>query len=232
MWNHRNGGAIRRRHRLFGRGAFRGIFEAFIRRSARLSTTINILKNIANKREKALVFVEDIAMQEAVSAGLAASFDLDRNPAIINGATPGEQRLAIVENFENMTAIRCLILSPKATGVGLNIIVANHVIHLSRWWNPAVEDQCNDRVYRIGQTKNVTIHLPIPRIRSSRRDPSTNSLTGCWRGSAGCRETCWHRPLATAILRPCLKARSLRSVNQVSPERVGGSGMATVGPNS
>jgi hypothetical protein len=35
------------------------------------------------------------------------------------------------------------------------------VIHLSRWWNPAVEDQCNDRVYRIGQSKPVTVHVPI-----------------------------------------------------------------------
>ena len=43
----------------------------------------------------------------------------------------------------------------------MNITAANHVIHLSRWWNPAVEDQCNDRCYRIGQNKNVTIHIPL-----------------------------------------------------------------------
>jgi SNF2 family DNA or RNA helicase len=35
------------------------------------------------------------------------------------------------------------------------------VIHLSRWWNPAVEDQCNDRVFRIGQDKRVTVHIPM-----------------------------------------------------------------------
>jgi SNF2 family DNA or RNA helicase len=35
------------------------------------------------------------------------------------------------------------------------------VIHLSRWWNPAVEDQCNDRCYRIGQDKPVTVHVPL-----------------------------------------------------------------------
>jgi hypothetical protein len=32
---------------------------------------------------------------------------------------------------------------------------------LSRWWNPAVEDQCNDRAFRIGQTRPVTVHLPM-----------------------------------------------------------------------
>jgi hypothetical protein len=45
--------------------------------------------------------------------------------------------------------------------VGLNIVAANHVIHLTRWWNPAVEDQCTDRAYRIGQTKPVTLYLPL-----------------------------------------------------------------------
>jgi SNF2 family DNA or RNA helicase len=54
-----------------------------------------------------------------------------------------------------------MLLSPKAAGVGLTLTAANHVIHLSRWWNPAVEDQCTDRVYRIGQQRDVHVHLPI-----------------------------------------------------------------------
>jgi SNF2 family DNA or RNA helicase len=54
--------------------------------------------------------------------------------AIINGSTPGERRLAIVESFEkSVDGFGLLILSPKAAGVGLNIVAANHVIHLSRW---------------------------------------------------------------------------------------------------
>jgi hypothetical protein len=54
-----------------------------------------------------------------------------------------------------------MILSPRAGGVGLTLTTANHVVHLSRWWNPAVEDQCTDRVYRIGQTRDVTVYLPL-----------------------------------------------------------------------
>ena len=56
-----------------------------------------------------------------------------------------------------------MILAPRAAGVGLNITAASQVIHLSRWWNPAVEDQCNDRAYRIGQGKPVSVYLPIAR---------------------------------------------------------------------
>jgi SNF2 family DNA or RNA helicase len=137
-------------------------FMEFVGRSARLAATVQILKDIESKGEKAIVFIENLAMQVAVSDGLTALFDLERSPAIINGATPGEKRLAIVDAFEKSAkGFGVLVLSPKAAGVGLNIVAASHVIHLSRWWNPAVEDQCNDRAYRIGQTKPVTIHLPI-----------------------------------------------------------------------
>jgi SNF2 family DNA or RNA helicase len=54
-----------------------------------------------------------------------------------------------------------MILSPRAAGTGLNITGANHVIHYTRWWNPAVEQQATDRVYRIGQEKEVNVYYPI-----------------------------------------------------------------------
>jgi HJR/Mrr/RecB family endonuclease len=53
------------------------------------------------------------------------------------------------------------MLAPRAAGFGLTLHAANHVIHLNRWWNPAVEDQCTDRAYRIGQMKDVTVWIPI-----------------------------------------------------------------------
>ena len=49
-------------------------------------------------------------------------------------------------------------MSLKTAGVGLNLTEAQNVIHFDRWWNPAVENQATDRVYRIGQTKNVTVY--------------------------------------------------------------------------
>ena len=63
-----------------------------------------------------------------------------------------------MNRFSGLKGFAALILSPRAAGVGLNIVAANHVIHLDRWWNPAVEDQCTDRAYRIGATKDVYVH--------------------------------------------------------------------------
>ena len=52
-------------------------------------------------------------------------------------------------------------MSPLAAGVGLTVVGANNVIHLERHWNPAKEAQASDRVYRIGQKKDVNIYIPI-----------------------------------------------------------------------
>ena len=74
-----------------------------------------------------------------------------------------------------------MILSPRAGGVGLILTAANHVIHLSRWWNPAVEDQCTDRVYRIGQNQVVHVYYPMavhPSYPDSSFDELLNSLLG------------------------------------------------------
>jgi SNF2 family DNA or RNA helicase len=53
------------------------------------------------------------------------------------------------------------LLSLKAGGTGLNLTRADHVIHVDRWWNPAVEDQATDRAHRIGQTRPVQVHRMI-----------------------------------------------------------------------
>lgn len=67
------------------------------------------------------------------------------------------------------------MLGPKAAGTGLTLTAATHVIHLSRWWNPAVEEQCNDRVHRIGQTNPVTVHIPMA-VHASYQDQSFDCL--------------------------------------------------------
>ena len=80
---------------------------------------------------------------------------------VINGTVDTASRQDRVDTFQQVSGFDVMILSPKAGGVGLTLTAANHVIHLSRWWNPAVEDQCSDRVYRIGQTKPVHIYYPM-----------------------------------------------------------------------
>jgi superfamily II DNA or RNA helicase len=150
--------------------------------SARLSRTLSVLDEVSAKNEKALIFVEDLAMQERLAGLIKDRFRLAALPARINGGVPGPKRQALVTAFQqNRDRFDVMILSPKAGGVGLTLTSANHVIHLSRWWNPAVEDQATDRVFRIGQTKDVHVHLPMavhpdPGIRDSSFDLRLNAL--------------------------------------------------------
>ncbi|MGY2733619.1 DEAD/DEAH box helicase [Sphingomonas sp. UYP23] len=136
--------------------------DGYAAHSARLIHSLDVLDGVARKGEKALVFVEDLAMQERLAVLIQSRFKLKRLPSRINGQVPGPRRQQIVDEFQSRgEGFDVLILSPRAGGVGLTITAANHVIHLSRWWNPAVEDQATDRVFRIGQEREVHVHLPL-----------------------------------------------------------------------
>ncbi|MFC3147240.1 DEAD/DEAH box helicase [Piscinibacterium candidicorallinum] len=137
--------------------------ELRVEDSARLAATIDVLDGIAEQGEKALIFLESLDLQEAdqLPTLLARRYRMRRNPMVINGSVSTEVRQTRVDTFQREKGFDVMLLSPKAGGVGLTLTAANHVIHLSRWWNPAVEDQCSDRVYRIGQTRPVHIHYPL-----------------------------------------------------------------------
>ena len=139
-------------------------YNAYVEESARLQQCVAALDQIRSKGDKALIFIEARDMQELVTDLLRVRYDLAKTPAVINGQTPSAKRQAHVDEFQNApSGFDVMVLAPRAAGVGLTLTAANHVIHLSRWWNPAVEDQCNDRVYRIGQDKPVTVYCPMAR---------------------------------------------------------------------
>jgi len=154
--------------------------KSFIAESARLTETFAILDEIANRREKALIFLESLDLQEHLALMIKNRYGLKRRPMQINGEIGGEKRQKIVDEFQaERSVFDVMILSPRAGGVGLTLTTANHVIHLSRWWNPAVEDQCTDRIYRIGQTQIVHVYYPMaihPLYGESSFDELLNAL--------------------------------------------------------
>jgi len=133
----------------------------FIQLSARLVETFEILDTVEASGEKVLVFLEAREMQGILSEILQRRYTLPGPPLIINGAVSGPKRHQRVREFQSRTGFDVMLISPKAGGVGLTLTAANNVIHLSRWWNPAVEEQCTDRVYRIGQEREVQVYHPI-----------------------------------------------------------------------
>ena len=153
--------------------------DQYIRESARLSVTMKILGEVETRCEKVLLFVESRQIQAFLIGELRLRFRLPDDVLVVNGAVSGRTRKARVDAFQQRIGFDVMILSPRAGGVGLTLTAANHVIHLSRWWNPAVEDQCTDRIFRIGQERTVHVYLPLarhPRFGEYSFDLKLNSL--------------------------------------------------------
>jgi SNF2 family DNA or RNA helicase len=105
----------------------------------------------------ALIFTQFAEMGKLLQGYLQQT--LNRETLLLYGGVSKPKREAMIDRFQNdPQGPRLFILSLKAGGVGLNLTRANHVFHFDRWWNPAVENQATDRVFRIGQTRNVQVH--------------------------------------------------------------------------
>ncbi len=74
----------------------------------------------------------------------------------LDGSIPSRERMDMVNRFNSGEA-SVFLISLKAGGTGLNLTGADTVIHFDPWWNPAVEEQAQDRAHRIGQSKTVEV---------------------------------------------------------------------------
>lgn len=124
--------------------------------SNKLARTYEIVEEIAERKQKVLLFTSFLEMSDLLAKSLSAKFGMPVWQ--IDGRTPVPERQQIVDNFSIIEGAAALVLNPRAAGTGLNIVAANHVIHFNLEWNPAVEDQASARSYRRGQTRPVTIH--------------------------------------------------------------------------
>lgn len=153
--------------------------EEYVAASARLTHALQVLDRVHGAGEKALIFLESLEMQGTLAGLLQRRYRMTQRPMMINGRVTGQQRQQRVNTFQERPGFDVLILSPRAGGVGLTLTAANHVIHLTRWWNPAVEDQCTDRVYRIGQGRPVHVYYPMaehPRLGQGSFDAILHQL--------------------------------------------------------
>jgi SNF2 family DNA or RNA helicase/Holliday junction resolvase len=135
-------------------------------KSPKLNWLLAQLEAIRDKEEKVIIFCEFRNIQRLLKHYIEEKFKV--SPPIINGdtsATAGhaDSRQRQIKKFQDAPGFGVIILSPVAVGFGVNIQAANHVVHYTRTWNPAKEDQATDRAYRIGQKKDVYVYYPVVR---------------------------------------------------------------------
>jgi E1A-binding protein p400 len=76
----------------------------------------------------------------------------------LDGSTKPEQRQILMQRFNTNPKIFLFILSTRSGGVGINLVGADTVIFYDSDWNPAMDQQAQDRCHRIGQTREVHIY--------------------------------------------------------------------------
>ncbi len=125
--------------------------------SGKLQRLEEMLDEAISEGDRALIFTQFAEWGKLLKPHLEKQ--LKREIFFLYGSTSKKQREEMIDRFQHdPQGPPIMILSLKAGGVGLNLTRANHVFHYDRWWNPAVENQATDRVFRIGQTRNVQVH--------------------------------------------------------------------------
>ncbi len=125
-------------------------------RSGKLDRVEELLDEIIDAGDKVLCFTQFAEWGGLLANHLAGRYGVE--PLWLHGGVPRKRRDEMVAAFEDPDGPPIFLLSLKAGGTGLNLTAASHVVHLDRWWNPAVEDQATDRAYRIGQRRTVLVH--------------------------------------------------------------------------
>ena len=128
-------------------------------RSGKLERLYEIMETVFAADERLLVFTHFATWGERLAKHLTERYELPID--CYHGGLGRAARDRMVETFQSGDGKGAMVLSFKAGGTGLNLTAANHVVLYDRWWNPAVEDQARDRVWRIGQKNTVIAHRLI-----------------------------------------------------------------------
>ncbi len=172
--------------------------DKIVNESPKMGWLVDRLKALAADgagNHKVIIFCEFRELQLQLQRVVAAFFGIAAS--IVNGDTSADPRAVdnrqqLIDAFQRSPGFNVIILSPLAVGFGVNIQAANHVVHFTRTWNPAKEDQATARAYRIGQTRTVNVYYPgvvsdrfpsfdvkLDALLGSKRALATDILNGC-----------------------------------------------------
>ncbi|MTV49038.1 ATP-dependent helicase [Heliobacillus mobilis] len=182
----------------------------FRARSNKADRLLEMVEELRQEGDRCLIFTQYVEMGHLLRAFLQE--ELGEPVEFLHGGTPRSQRDEMIDRFQDTRvtgekACSIMVLSLRAGGLGLNLTAANHVFHFDRWWNPAVENQATDRVYRIGQRQKVQVHKFISLgTMEERIDEMIERKQGLSDSIVGNGEA-WITELSTAELREIFALR-------------------------
>ncbi|MGL5311826.1 MAG: SNF2 helicase associated domain-containing protein [Peptostreptococcaceae bacterium] len=130
------------------------LVENYNKKSSKIETTLEILKNAIEENHKILLFSQFTSVLKNIGKELTKN---DISYSYIDGQTHAKDRIDLVNKFNETDENKVFLISLKAGGTGLNLTSADIVIHFDPWWNPSVENQASDRAHRYGQQNVVEV---------------------------------------------------------------------------
>ena len=121
---------------------------------AQIKQESKVLEEQGEKPLKCVVFSEFTSNLSLIERVLIANgYTFVR----IDGSMSLPARRKVLDAFDNDDDVTILLASIKAAGQGLNLTAASRAFIMEPMWNPAAEAQAVDRIYRIGQKRDVVI---------------------------------------------------------------------------
>jgi superfamily II DNA or RNA helicase len=126
--------------------------------SGKLDCLKELMEEIIESEHRTLLFCQSTQMLDIIQ-DYFGKWQVDH--LRLDGGTPPARRAGLVNEFNANEARKCFLISTKAGGTGINLTGADTVIFYDHDWNPANDMQAQDRAYRIGQTRPVTVYKLI-----------------------------------------------------------------------
>ncbi|KAK1124633.1 hypothetical protein K0M31_006006 [Melipona bicolor] len=128
--------------------------------SSKVKLVLHRVMEILQKNDKMVIVSQWTSTLNIIASCLpsikGASFNM------FTGNVPIKERQGIMDSFNTPNSNpKILLLSLTAGGVGLNLVGGNHLLLIDIHWNPQLEVQAQDRIYRFGQKKDVFIYKYI-----------------------------------------------------------------------
>ncbi|MFJ4408737.1 DEAD/DEAH box helicase [Streptomyces sp. NPDC088910] len=188
-------------------------------RSGKLARLEETLETALAAGDKTLCFTQYAAFGALLRPHLARR--LGTEVLFLHGGDPARAREDMVARFQETDGPAVFLLSLKAGGTGLNLTAASQVVHIDRWWNPAVEDQATDRAFRIGQPRDVQVRTFVcagtVEERVDAMIEAKRTLADAAVGAVGAGDTAaanWLAELTTAELRDALRLSEEEAVSE------------------
>lgn len=131
-------------------------YQSLCRHSSKFELLIMRTDKIMAAGEKVLIFATFQKMVDLLASAMNERYGIYAGK--VDGRTPNKDRQGLIDLFSESEGFDVLVLHPRTAGMGLNITAASHVIHYSRQWNPALEEQATARAWRNGQKKIVSAY--------------------------------------------------------------------------